>query len=132
MTKEELSQLYWLNKEVEVQQQRLKELECLVTSCTSNITGMPKGFNTVDKLANYVAEISDLKSQLEVNLKQCFNEIDKLHKYISSIEDSRARTILTLRYIKCLSWQEIADEIGYSREHLSRINKEITRCHFSL
>ena len=32
MTKKELSQLYWLNREIEEQQRRLSELESLATS----------------------------------------------------------------------------------------------------
>ena len=68
MNKKELSQLYYLNREIEEQQRRLQELEALATSCTSWITGMPKNKGVIDRLAGYVAEITDLKSLLELNL----------------------------------------------------------------
>ncbi len=112
MTKKELSQLYWLNREIEEQQRRLDELECLATSCTSNITGMPKSQGVIDKISKYVAEIGDLKSLLDLNIKKCFYELNRINRYIESVEDSQMRMILSLRYVNGLSWQQIAVSIG--------------------
>jgi len=112
MTKKELSQLYWLGREIEEQQRRLAELETLATSCTSRITGMPHGTGVSDRLAGYVAEIADLRSLIDLNLKKCFYELNRLTRYINGIEDSQIRQILSLRYINGLSWQKIAFTIG--------------------
>ncbi len=43
MTKKELSQLYYLKKEIKEQQRRIAELEVAATKCTANISGMPSG-----------------------------------------------------------------------------------------
>lgn len=48
MTKKELSQLYFLNREIEEQQRRLSELEAVAESCTATITGMPKAHSVSD------------------------------------------------------------------------------------
>jgi len=112
MTKKELSQLYWLNREIEEQQQRLAELEALATNCTSRITGMPSGRGVNDKLAGYVAEIADLRGLIDLNLKKCFYELNRLTRYINSVEDSQIRQILSLRYINGLSWVQIAFALG--------------------
>lgn len=112
MTKKELSQLYYLNREIEEQQRRLHELECLATSCTSQITGMPKVQWNSDKVAKYAAEIADLKALLDLNLKKCFYEFNRLNRYIETIDDSLMRTVLALRYINGLSWRQIAFSIG--------------------
>jgi hypothetical protein len=112
MTKKELSQLYWLNREIEEQQRRLAELETLATSCTSRITGMPGGRVVHDKLAAYTAEIADLRTLLDLNLRKCFCELNRLTRYINGIEDSHVRQILSLRYINGLSWQKVAFTIG--------------------
>lgn len=112
MTKKELSQLYYLKKEIKEQQRRLSELEALATNCTAKITGMPHGTGINDKIGNYATEIADLKSLLDLNLKKCFYELNRLDRYIQSVEDSEMRTILTLRYSQGLSWQQIAQNIG--------------------
>lgn len=112
MTKKELSQLYYLKKEIKEQQRRLSELEALATSCTAKITGLPNGNGVSDKIANYATEIADLKSLLDLNLKKCFYELNRLDRFISSVKDSEMRIILTLRYSQGLSWQQIAQNMG--------------------
>jgi hypothetical protein len=113
MTKKELSQLYYLNREIEEQQRRLHELEDLATSYTSKITGMPKGTDWIDKVGKYAAEIADLKGLLDLNLKKCFYELNRLNRYIESVDDSQMRMILSLRYINGLSWEQVAASISH-------------------
>ena len=112
MNKKELSQLYWLNREIEEQQRRLIELECVATSCTARITGMPRGTGVVDKLASCTAEIADLKGLIDLNIKKCFFELNRINRYINAIDDSHIRMIFQLRYINGLCWQQIAYSIG--------------------
>ena len=112
MTKKELSQLYYLRKEIKEQQRRLSELEALATSCTANVTGIPNGNGISDKVGNYAAQIADLKGLLDLNLKKCFYELNRLDRFISSVKDSEMRIILTLRYSQGLSWQQIAQNMG--------------------
>lgn len=112
MTKKELSQLYYLRKEIKEQQRRLSELEALATSHSAKITGLPNGNGVSDKVANYTAQIADLKGLLDLNLKKCFYELNRLDRFISSVKDSEMRIILTLRYSQGLSWQQIAQNMG--------------------
>ena len=114
MTKKELSQLYYLNREIEEIQRRITELEELATGCTSRITGMPTLCDVNDKVGKYVAEIADLKCLLDLNLKKCFYELNRLNRFINSIEDSEMRMILSLRYINGLPWEQVAASISYT------------------
>lgn len=112
MTKQELSQLYYLNREIEQIKQRIEELECIATSTTLNITGMPHVSGVTDKVGKYAAEIADLKELLELNLKKCFYELNRLNRYINTIDDPILRMVFTLRYINGLSWRQVAYSIG--------------------
>ncbi len=120
MTKKELSQLYYLKREIKEQQKRIKELEAAATSCAVNINGLPSGTGVSDKIGNYAAQIADLKSLLDLNLKKCFYELNRLNRYIQSVEDSQIRMILTLRYVRGLTWQKVAYEIGENDEQYPR------------
>ena len=113
MTKKELSQLYYLNREITEQQRRLKELEMLATTSTVRITGMPKVRALTDKVGEYAAEIADLKSLLDLNLKKCFYELNRLNRYIASVDDSQMRMILSLRYVNGLGWEQVAASISH-------------------
>lgn len=112
INKRDLSQLFWLNREIEELQRRLDELEMLATSCTSHITGMPKSTGVVDRLAKYSVEIVDMRALLDLNLKKCFYELNRLNRYIECVADGQVRLILSLRYVNGLGWRQIADSLG--------------------
>jgi hypothetical protein len=112
MTKKELSQLYYLNREIEEQQRRLAELESLATSATGHITGTPRAMRTADRVGEYASEIADLKALLDLNLKKCFYELNRLNRCIAGAADSQTRLILSLRYINGMTWRQIAFSIG--------------------
>ena len=120
MTKNELYQLYYLNKEIERQRKKLEELESAVYKTTPHITGMPTGTSVVDKVGTYAAEIADLKTLISANIQRCWQERNRLERYIQKIEDSQLRQIFTLRYVDRLSWQRIAFEIGEYDESYPR------------
>lgn len=112
MTKKELSQLYYLKKEIKEQQKRIKELEAAATSCSTKIDGLPSGTGVSDKIGNYAAQIVDLKALLDLNLKKCFYELNRLERYIQSVDDPLIRQIIIYRFISGYSWRKIAFQIG--------------------
>ena len=112
ITKRELSQLYYLSREIKRDKRRLKELEALAEGTTQHLTGMPIAPGFGDKTARYAIEIMELKEIIECNMRRCMIEYNRLIRFISSVEDSQMRQILTLRYVNGMTWQRIATEIG--------------------
>lgn len=112
MTVKEMSQLYYLNREIEHLQRQLEELECLAEGTTQVITGMPHGSGTSDKVGRYAVRIADLRSMIDNRKARCWDELYRLNAYIDGVEDSLTRQILTLRYVNGLSWQQVADSVG--------------------
>lgn len=112
MTLKELSQLYYLNREIEMDQRRLKELELKAVSCSPALTGMPRAPGVGDRVGNYAAEIVDLKGIIEAKLQQCIYERSRLERYISTIDDSLTRQIFTYRFVNGLPWSQVAACVG--------------------
>lgn len=112
MTKQELSQLYFLNCEIEQLKKRIAELESAATSTTQSITGMPHVGGIADKAGKYASEIADLKELLELNLKKCFYELNRINRYISSVDDPLIRQIIMYRFVNGLNWFQIEYHIG--------------------
>lgn len=81
-TKQELSELIYLNKEIKHIKMGLAELECAAASQSTKITGMPKASGFSDRVAKYATEITALKDLLELNLRKCFRELNRLNRYI--------------------------------------------------
>lgn len=112
MTLKELSQLYYLNREIEMDKRRLQELEVKAVSCSANLSGMPRSPGVSDRVGRYAADIVDLKGIIEAKLQQCIYERNRLERYISSIDDSLLRQIFTYRFINGLPWEQVAACIG--------------------
>lgn len=111
MTKKELSQLYYLNREIEQDKQRLRELEAAATNTNSKITGMPHAAGISDK-TSLAAEIAYLRGVTEAKIQQLYYEYRRLIDYINGIDDSRIRQILSLRFINGMSWRQISFSVG--------------------
>ena len=112
MTLKELSQLYYLNREIEMDQRRLRELEAKALPGAQVLTGMPHGSCVVDKVGDCAAEIADLRGIIEVKHQQCLYERSRLERYIAGIDDSLTRQIFTYRFVNGLPWEQVAACIG--------------------
>lgn len=112
MRAKNLSKLYYLKKDIECQQNRIKELEALASSSTSRITGLPHSTDISNKVEKYAVQIADLKSELDIKLNKCLNELKSISEYINSIDDPLIRQIVSYRFISCFSWEKTARSIG--------------------
>ncbi len=141
MTVKELSQLYWLNREIEADQERLAsldseirrdeeqlaDLELKASSASGpNYDGMPKNPTYGNPLENTVIRIIELKNIIErkkglrsdcamtIQAKQilCLTERNKLERYIADLPDSLLRMIFTFRFINGLTWAQVAEHIS--------------------
>ena len=121
MTKRELSQLYYLNREIEQEKRRLGELEAAAQNVSPKITGLPHAGGISDKTA-IAAEIADCKAIIERKIKASIAEYNRLNRYIAGVDDCLMRQILYLRYVRGLSWREMAAVLGgeeskYRKKH---------------
>ncbi len=119
LTKKELSQLYWLNREIEEEKRKLAELTAAASGGVQNITGLPH-VGGGDKTGNLAILIAEQRDLIELKVKQSVIEYNRLNRYIASVEDAQMRMILSLRYVNGLSWQQVALHMGLHDEQLPR------------
>lgn len=111
MTKNELSQLFYLNREIQREKQRLAELQAAATSVTAKISGLPHVGSISDKTA-IAAQIADCKAIIEAKIQLSVVEYNRLNRFIAGVDDCLMRQILSLRYVNGLSWTAVALHIG--------------------
>jgi hypothetical protein len=111
LTNKELSQLYYLNREIETEKKRILSLREAATSTAAKISGLPHVGSISDKTA-IAAEIADIQQIIEHKQQLAILEYNRLTRYIATVEDSLMRQILRLRYIDGLSWAAVAIRIG--------------------
>ncbi len=137
MTVKELSQLYYLNREIEMDQERLQrveeelaeledEEEEIISPSSPSFTGMPRGSSGANKLERAAEDLWELhrdvqkkKALLEeitatIRRKQAqyLEEQAKLERYIATLPNSLLRMIFTYRFINGLPWAQVSECIG--------------------
>ncbi|MDR1299271.1 MAG: hypothetical protein LBJ84_03355 [Oscillospiraceae bacterium] len=113
ITAKELSQLYWLNREVERDKAQLEALRGRAEGVgTQIITGMPHIPGITDKVGNRAVEMADLQSNIEANIRRCLSEVNRLNRYINDIPDALTRLIFAYRFVNGLPWGQVAASVG--------------------
>lgn len=120
LTKKELSQLYWLNREIEEEKRKLSELEAAAAGCTAKITGLPHVSGVHDKIGDLGILIAEQRDLINLKVRQSVIEYNRLNRYIASVDDAQMRMILSLRYVNGLSWQQVAFSMGETDESYPR------------
>lgn len=111
MTRKELSQLYYLKREIMNDEQRLIELESAAMATTSRVSGLPGGGKRSDKTA-IAAEIADLRAIINAKHEMCIVHYNKIMRYIAGLDDSFMRQVIAYRCIDLMKWRQIAQKIG--------------------
>ena len=104
--------MYWLNREIEEEKRKLRELETASTSGTAKITGLPHVSGAHDKIGDMAILIAEQRDLIDLKVRQSVIEYNRLNRYIAGVEDAQMRMILSLRYVNGLSWQQVAAQIG--------------------
>ena len=111
MTRRELSQLYYLRREINSDRERLAKLEAAATSASPS-NGAGGGSGTPTDRTSLAVEIASLKSLIYDKICREEKELLRLMNYISGVEDSLTRQILTARFVDNLSWTAVAIRVG--------------------
>ena len=112
MDKEELNQIYYLSKEIEMWRKALNRLQSMSLLPSQEITGMPFGSGISDKVGNLAVSEADIKDKIEELQKKAIEQQGKLIGYIQTIDDSLMRQIMYHRHVLCMKWNEVAMVIG--------------------
>lgn len=122
MTIKELSQLYYLNREIEGDQKRLAELEATCAPAAAPLTGLPRAPGVGSPTEQLAVEIADLKAIILAKQIQCIHERARLERYIAAIDDSETRWVCTLRFVNGLPWAQVAAHLG-NGQTVDRVKK---------
>ena len=113
VTKDELSQLYWLNKEIAMWQQKLDRLENQSLVKGQQITGMPSGGSrTMSKVEDRALKLEEIREKIQELRDRAMREEARLLEYIKGIDDGFVRQIIQYRFMEQMSWKEVARSMG--------------------
>lgn len=83
--------------------------------------GMPHGSSCMD-LSEYAAQLDELLKELKDQMEQRIRIRREITQRIEAMQDETEKTVLRLRYIRWLRWEQIAERMGYSLRNITKIH----------
>ena len=111
MTKAELEQIYYLNRELKLWETELERVRCK-SLVGSPLPGNSHGSGVSDKVADRAERIIELENRIIAKRDEIQRLRDEAIAYIESIPDSLTRQIIYYRCVSLMSWRKVAYEIG--------------------
>ena len=126
MTVQELQQLFYLEKLIEHEKERLEELRASAGLKSPLLSDMPKAPGARDKLGDLVPKIVDQEAEIAKSIKKYSETRERLLRYINHVPNARIKMIMILRFVDQKPWQEVADLLGGKETEYS-VKKTIYR-----
>lgn len=103
---------------------RIAELDDKITSLKSiNLSGMPRGGIPITT-EDLIAKKDDLERRKKIRENRRGELKEKIINEIDRLDDPRYLEVLELFFIECMTFEDIADELGYTDRHVTRIYTE--------
>ena len=128
MTKQELSEYYWIRRNITKLEDRLVKLKSASVRVTTQLKQDPiNGRGGVsDRVGDSIAEIEEVIIELDYKVTQSYRVLASLEKEIDRLP-ARENYLIRSRYIEMLSWEQIAVDMNYGWAHIHRIHAEALR-----
>lgn len=111
MTKSDLEQIYYLNRELKMWETELERVRCK-SLVGSPLPGNSHGSGVSDKVADRAERIIELENRIIAKRDEIQRLRDEAVEYIYSIPDSLTRQIIYYRCVSLMSWRRVAYEVG--------------------
>lgn len=116
MTLAELSRYHDIKVELNDLKIRIEEIEStLIKSTKYSDTKSSNLFNNSSPTEKAAFQLSKLKEKYDGKIYDLINEQIKIENYLDLVRDSEIRAIIRYRFIDCMTWNEVADKLNYSR-----------------
>ena len=124
MTAQEfLSQVYKLDLQIKAQIEELNYIHSLAEKVTSVITGMPGSANK-NGMEDSIIRCTILEEKITQDIGAMIDLRRQAAEVIAAVRNVDCRLILAKRYLQYKQWEDIADEMGYSRENIFRLHRK--------
>lgn len=112
MTLQELNRHFELRERLDKANEMLDALRAAACPGAQVLTGMPHSTGVKDKVGDLAVEIADMDTRIQFLEDEIKAGEEAILPFIRSIEDDQTRLIFRLRFIRGLTWKEVAAVIG--------------------
>ena len=121
-TKEYLSRYRWQNDRINAKLEQVAELRRKAQTVCSGSSDGTHSSTPYDRIGEITARIVDLEREINEDIDRSIDVQRGILSAISTVPDERLRHLLELRYINCLTLEEIARRMDYSYKQICRLH----------
>ena len=122
-SKEYLSEIRFIDIRIKRKERQIEMLKQMTTDITQKINDMPKAESKDNSpMANMIIKIIDLESEVKKLKGLLEDKKAEALSYILRLEDDEYQTLLILRYLQLMNWEEISKEMHYSKRWLYKMH----------
>lgn len=118
MTRDDLKELKYLKTEIKLLEDELDNIEYVYTK--DSVRGSMANFPYIQThfkiqgidIQDYDKKVNRIKGRITKRVNELLSLLEKADEYIYTIDSSLIRQAIILKYIKCLTWDQVAAQIG--------------------
>lgn len=123
--KEYLSRAFFLNRQIKSKQKRLDWLKDIAPGPSMSFSEEAKGTGNPRSSAveNAAIKVVALEEEISADILCLVDVIKEIDAAIRRVDSIECRTILEMRYLSFMEWDEIAARMGYTLRHTFYLHK---------
>ncbi len=119
-----LSQAFGLKQRIESKMGQIEDLHDLALKASVAYSDMPKNPNKDgSRMEDAVVKMIDLESEISQDMIRLVELKQDIIRSIKAVGSAELQTILELRYLSYMRWEEIAIELGYGIDNVFRLHR---------
>lgn len=124
-TKEYLSQAFILDKQIKSKLRRVEILRNMTQRASSIIYDIPKRpSNVVSPMEEALVKMMDLENELNDDMNRLVDTIKAIQGAIQTVNDIDCETVLEMRYLAFMKWEEIWTTLDMGRDQVFRVHRK--------
>ena len=124
--KEYLSQAFYMNRQIKAKERRLEWLREIAPGPSMRFSQeeKSKGDPRISLVENAALKVVELEEEIASDILELVRVMKEIASTISRVDSMECRTILEMRYLSFMEWDEIISRMGYSRSYVFRLHGE--------
>ena len=122
--KEYLSQAFYMNRQIKAKERRLEWLREIAPGPSMRFSQeeKSKGDPRSSLVENAALKVVELEEEIASDILDLVRVMKEISSTISRVDSMECRTILEMRYLSFMEWDEIISRMGYSRSYVFRLH----------
>ena len=126
--KEFMNRAYEISKRLKARRQRIEYLNAQVGTANQSLSGMPNGSpSSTSQMEELTVRILDLELAIEQDEKALTSARAEISAAINSLNNENLSTILQMRYLDYMRWEDIMASLDYCRSYLYELHGRALR-----